>query len=54
VKSARVKPGLSLSELGFSGAQVGNLFQATTDKEAGDAVAAAWGAGTAISTRHRS
>jgi D-threo-aldose 1-dehydrogenase len=45
VKSARVKPRLSLSELGFGGAQIGNLFRATTDEEAGGAVEAAWGAG---------
>ncbi len=45
VRSGRLNPGLSLTELGFGGAQIGNLYRATTDEEAAEAVAAAWDAG---------
>jgi aryl-alcohol dehydrogenase-like predicted oxidoreductase len=37
--------GLALTELGFGGAQIGNLFRAITDDEARDAVHAAWDVG---------
>jgi D-threo-aldose 1-dehydrogenase len=36
---------LSLSELGFGAAVIGNLYRATTDEDAAAAVAAAWDAG---------
>jgi aryl-alcohol dehydrogenase-like predicted oxidoreductase len=45
VRSTRLRRGLELTELGFGGAQIGNLFRATTDDEAADAVEAAWAAG---------
>jgi D-threo-aldose 1-dehydrogenase len=45
VKSAQLSPGLTVTELGFGGAQIGNLYRATTDEEATAAVAAAWAAG---------
>jgi D-threo-aldose 1-dehydrogenase len=45
MKSARLNRGLSLTELGFGGAQIGNLYRATTDQEAAAAAAAAWDAG---------
>jgi D-threo-aldose 1-dehydrogenase len=45
MKSGRLNPGLNLTELGFGGAQIGNLYRATTDEEAGEAVSAAWDAG---------
>ena len=49
-RAAAMKPGfhaagLPLPELGFGGAQIGNLYRATTDEEAAEAVAAAWDAG---------
>ena len=37
--------GLRLTELGLGGAQLGNLFQASSDEEAGAVVRAAWEAG---------
>ena len=37
--------GLRLTELGFGGAQIGNLSCAITDEVAGATVAAAWDAG---------
>lgn len=37
--------GVSLTEIGFGAAQLGNLYRPTTDEEAFDAVNAAWGAG---------
>ena len=45
MKSRRVKAGLTFTELGFGGAQIGNLYRTTTDEEAGEAVAASWDAG---------
>ena len=45
MRSSRVNAALSLTELGFGGAQIGNLYRTTTDEEAGEAVAAAWDAG---------
>jgi D-threo-aldose 1-dehydrogenase len=45
MKSESLNPGLSLTELGFGGAQIGNLYRATTDEEATEAVSAAWDAG---------
>ena len=36
---------LELTELGFGGAQIGNLYRATGEEEAADAVRAAWEAG---------
>ncbi len=36
---------LRLGDLGFGGAQIGNLYRATTDEEAAEAVRAAWDAG---------
>jgi len=40
-----VRSGLSLSEIGFGGAQIGNLYRVTGDDEADGAVLAAWEAG---------
>ena len=40
-----LRSGLSLTELGFGAAQLGNLFRETTDDEARAAVDAAWDAG---------
>jgi aryl-alcohol dehydrogenase-like predicted oxidoreductase len=40
-----VAAGLRLTELGFGGAQLGNLFRTTTDEEADGAVRTAWDAG---------
>jgi aryl-alcohol dehydrogenase-like predicted oxidoreductase len=37
--------GLGLTELGFGGAQIGNLYGAVSEKVAGEAVQAAWDAG---------
>jgi D-threo-aldose 1-dehydrogenase len=37
--------GLGLTELGFGGAQIGNLYSAVSDEVAGEAVRAAWDAG---------
>ena len=41
----RLTSGLGLTELGFGGAQIGNLDVALSDEEAGEAVVAAWDAG---------
>jgi D-threo-aldose 1-dehydrogenase len=41
----RLSRGVELTELGFGGAQLGNLYQAVDDQEAADAVRAAWDAG---------
>ncbi|MCD2443413.1 aldo/keto reductase [Agromyces sp. SYSU K20354] len=43
--SRTLRPGLSVTELGFGAAQLGNLFRATTDDEAQAAVETAWDAG---------
>ena len=43
--SRTLRSGLSVTELGFGAAQLGNLFRATTDDEARAAVDAAWDAG---------
>jgi D-threo-aldose 1-dehydrogenase len=45
MRSTALRGGLELTELGFGGAQVGNLFRATSDDEATGAVEAAWAAG---------
>ncbi len=45
MRSSLVNDGLSLTALGFGGAQIGNLFRTTTDEEAAEAVRAAWEAG---------
>jgi D-threo-aldose 1-dehydrogenase len=45
MRSSRLRSGLELTELGFGGAQIGNLYRATSDEEASAAVAAAWDAG---------
>jgi D-threo-aldose 1-dehydrogenase len=45
MKSGRLNSGLTFTDLGFGGAQIGNLYRATSDEEAGEAVAAAWDAG---------
>jgi D-threo-aldose 1-dehydrogenase len=45
MRTREVRAGLSLSELGFGGAQIGNLYSASSDSEAADAVRAAWDAG---------
>jgi D-threo-aldose 1-dehydrogenase len=45
MRSSPVNAGLRLTELGFGGAQIGNLYRATTDEEAVQAVQAAWDAG---------
>jgi aryl-alcohol dehydrogenase-like predicted oxidoreductase len=45
MRATRLPRGLELTELGFGGAQIGNLFRATTDDEAAGAVEAAWSAG---------
>ncbi|MGI9822941.1 aldo/keto reductase [Agromyces sp. Marseille-Q5079] len=42
MKSRTLRSGLSLTELGFGAAQLGNLARATTDDEAAGAVAAAY------------
>ena len=39
------RSGLELTELGFGGSQLGNLYRETGEDEAADAVAAAWEAG---------
>ena len=43
--SRTLRSGLSVTELGFGAAQLGNLFRETTDDEAQAAVGAAWDAG---------
>jgi len=43
--SRTLRSGLSVTELGFGAAQLGNLFRETTDDEAQAAVGAAWVAG---------
>ena len=43
--SRTLRSGLSITELGFGAAQLGNLFRETTDDEAQAAVEAAWDAG---------
>lgn len=43
--SRTLRSGLSVTELGFGAAQLGNLFRETTDDEARAAVEAAWDAG---------
>ena len=43
--SRTLRSGLSVTELGFGAAQLGNLFRETTDDEAKAAVEAAWDAG---------
>jgi predicted aldo/keto reductase-like oxidoreductase len=45
MKSSRLNPGLDLTEVGFGATQIGNLYRATTDEEAAEAVSAAWDAG---------
>ncbi len=45
MRTHALRSGLDLTELGFGGAQIGNLFRATTEEEASQAVAAAWEAG---------
>jgi D-threo-aldose 1-dehydrogenase len=45
MRARRLPRGLHLTELGFGGAQLGNLFRETTDDEAAGAVDAAWDAG---------
>jgi aryl-alcohol dehydrogenase-like predicted oxidoreductase len=45
VITRRLSRGLQLTELGFGGAQLGNLYRAITDEEAAGAVRAAWDAG---------
>jgi len=45
VTSRRLARGLTLTELGFGGAPIGNLFSACTDDEADATVRAAWAAG---------
>lgn len=43
--SRTLRSGLSVTELGFGAAQLGNLFRETTDDEAQAAIEAAWDAG---------
>ena len=45
MRSSSIRAGLSLTELGFGGAPIGNMFQAVTDDEAAETVQAAWDAG---------
>ena len=44
-RSGRPARTLELTELGFGGAQIGNLYRVTGEEEAADAVRAAWEAG---------
>jgi D-threo-aldose 1-dehydrogenase len=41
----KLRRGLAITELGFGGAQLGNLYRETTEAEAESAVRAAWSAG---------